>query len=136
VTRVALHTQVSAAREGSNQNEESISTEQRSRSEVTRMFASTRSAVGYFKVERKASPTPEKRAQSFLSDDIGQRFGGRLRELRRIHQLTQLDLAVVLGIDRCYLSAVECGKKGVSLATLEIIAIGFQLKLSDLLSDL
>jgi len=68
--------------------------------------------------------------------DIGSRFGHRLRELRRAHQMRQIDLAVLLGIDRSYLSEVECGKKGISLATLEVIALGFRLRLSDLLRDL
>jgi DNA-binding XRE family transcriptional regulator len=71
-----------------------------------------------------------------LSIDVGRRFGARLRQLRRTHNLTQLDLAVTLGIDRCYLSSIECGKKGVSLATLEVIALGFRMKLSELLNDL
>lgn len=71
-----------------------------------------------------------------FSIDVGRRFGARLRQLRRSHNLTQLDLAVALGIDRCYLSSVECGKKGVSLATLEVIALGFRMKLSELLNGL
>jgi transcriptional regulator with XRE-family HTH domain len=50
--------------------------------------------------------------------------------------MTQLDLAVLLGIDRSYISEVECGKKGISLATLEVIALGFRMRLSDLLHDL
>lgn len=68
--------------------------------------------------------------------DIGTRFGQKLRELRRSHKMTQTDLAVLLGIDRSYISEVECGKKGISLATLEIIALGFHVPLSDLLSNL
>jgi DNA-binding XRE family transcriptional regulator len=68
--------------------------------------------------------------------DIGTRFGQRLRELRRIHKMTQLDMAVMLGIDRSYISEVECGKKGISLATLEVIALGFRVHLSELLRDL
>jgi DNA-binding XRE family transcriptional regulator len=67
-----------------------------------------------------------------VPNDIGRRFGERLRQLRRTQHMTQLDLAVTLGIDRCYLSSVECGKKGVSLATLEVIALGFHLNLSEL----
>lgn len=68
--------------------------------------------------------------------DVGTRFGRKLREIRRTHRMTQLDLAVLLGIDRSYISEVECGKKGISLATLEVIALGFQLPLSDLLKDI
>lgn len=68
--------------------------------------------------------------------DIGTRFGQRLRELRHNQRMTQIDMAVMLGIDRSYISEVERGKKGISLATLEIIAIGFRLHLSELLRDL
>lgn len=68
--------------------------------------------------------------------DIGTRFGQRLRELRHTHRMTQIDMAVMLGIDRSYISEVERGKKGISLVTLEIIALGFRLHLSDLLRDL
>lgn|GEM_PF-531229 len=67
---------------------------------------------------------------------VGQRFGERLRELRRQRQMTQIDMAVEFGIDRSYISDIECGKKGISLATLEVIAIGFQIKLADLLRDI
>lgn len=68
--------------------------------------------------------------------DIGTRFGLKLRELRRTHKMTQIEMAVMLGIDRSYISEVERGKKGISLVTLEIIAIGFRVHLSDLLRDL
>ena len=68
--------------------------------------------------------------------DIGTRFGQRLRELRHARNMTQLDMAVMLGIDRSFISEVECGKKGISLALLEVIALGFHLSLSDLLRDL
>lgn len=68
--------------------------------------------------------------------DIGTRFGQKLRELRHTSGMTQIDVAVMLGMDRSYISEVERGKKGISLATLEIIALGFRLPLSDLLRDL
>lgn len=84
-------------------------------------------------------PTPKQPIIStsiFLATDVGSRFGVRLRDLRRSHKLTQLDMAISFGIDRSYISDVECGKKGISLATLEVIALGFSMKLSDLLEDL
>ena len=60
----------------------------------------------------------------------------RLRDLRRSRSMTQLQMAVLFGIDRSYISEIECGKKGVSLATLEVIAIGFGMPLSGLLESL
>lgn len=68
--------------------------------------------------------------------DIGTRFGRKLRELRHASGMTQIDVAVMLGMDRSYISEVERGKKGISLVTLEIIALGFRVPLSDLLRDL
>ena len=68
--------------------------------------------------------------------DIGSRFGQRLRGLRHTHGMTQIDLAVMLGMDRSYISEVERGKKGMSLVTLNIIARGFRVPLSDLVDGL
>jgi DNA-binding XRE family transcriptional regulator len=79
---------------------------------------------------------PTTSTSTFVSTDVSSRFGARLRDLRRSHRLTQLDMAIAFGIDRSYISDVECGKKGISLVTLEIIALGFSMKLSDLFEDL
>jgi len=73
---------------------------------------------------------------TFSEGDVGVRFGRKLRDLRRSRGLRQLDMAIAFGIDRSYISDVECGKKGITLATLEVIAIGFDMKLSDLFLDL
>ena len=53
-----------------------------------------------------------------------------------MNNLTQLDMAVTFGIDRSYISDIERGRKGVSLATLEVIAIGFGMSLSELVKRL
>jgi transcriptional regulator with XRE-family HTH domain len=68
--------------------------------------------------------------------EIGIRFGQKLRDLRRSRGLTQLDMAIAFGIDRSYISDIECGKKGISLATLEVISLGFNIPLSGLLADM
>lgn len=65
--------------------------------------------------------------------DVSSRFGVRLRQLRLEHNLTQLRMAVAFGIDRTFISDVERGRKSVSLPTLEIMALGFKISLSDLL---
>lgn len=77
-------------------------------------------------------PTPQSQPRQIYFD-VGVRFGARLRELRRSANMTQIDMAVAFGIDRSYISDVECGKKGISLATLEVVAMGFHTTLSDLL---
>lgn len=71
-----------------------------------------------------------------LPHDVCSRFGLRLRELRKSRQMTQLRMAIDFGIDRSYISDVERGRKTISLAMLEVIALGMNLSLSDLLRDL
>ncbi len=67
------------------------------------------------------------------SDDVTARFGRRLRELRRAHDLTQVSMAVHFGIDRSFISDVERGRKSISLPMLEVIALGLEISLSELL---
>ena len=69
-------------------------------------------------------------------NDIQSRLGRRLRTLRRERNLTQLRMAVDFGIDRSFISDVERGRKSISLPMLEVIALGMQLTLSDLLQDI
>ena len=68
--------------------------------------------------------------------DVSSRFGLRLRQLRRDHNMTQLRMAVEFGIDRTYISDVERGRKSISLPMLEVLALGFQLSLSELLRNI
>ena len=79
-------------------------------------------------------PTPE--LPNRLPIDISSRFGLRLRELRHEKKLTQLRMAVDFGIDRSYISDVERGCKAVSLPMLEVMALGFDLSLSELFRNL
>lgn len=70
-----------------------------------------------------------------LPRDVSARFGLRLRQLRRERTLTQTRMAAVFGIDRSFISDVERGRKSISLPTLEIIALGLNMTLSELLKD-
>lgn len=65
--------------------------------------------------------------------DVNSRFGLKLRTLRRERHWTQLEMAIILGINRSYISEIERGHKSASLGMLEIIALGFQISLADLL---
>ncbi len=67
---------------------------------------------------------------------ISIRFGARLRSLRCDRNLTQVQLADHLGIDRSYISDVERGKKAMSLSYLETVADGFKMTLPQLLDGL
>ena len=75
-------------------------------------------------------------AAYFLPKDVSRSFGRRLRELRRERNYTQLRIAWDFGIDLNHLRNVEDGKEGISLATLEVIALGMSLRLSELLQEL
>jgi ribosome-binding protein aMBF1 (putative translation factor) len=72
----------------------------------------------------------------YLPMDVSSRFGVRLRILRQQHNLTQYQMATRFGMDRSYISDVERGRKSVSLQTLEILALGLKMSLSELLRDL
>lgn len=71
----------------------------------------------------------------FLPLDVSSRFGAKLRQLRHERNLTQLRMAVEFGIDRTFISDVERGRKSISLPMLEVLALGLQLSLSELLKD-
>ena len=71
-----------------------------------------------------------------MPTDIRARFGARLRSLRKRRGMTQVELADYLGLRRTYISDLERGKRNVSLVTLQIIARGFGLSLSKLLSKI
>ena len=55
-------------------------------------------------------------------DAIKQRFGARMRELRKARGQSQEALAFACGLDRSYLGAIERGEKNVSLINIHRIA--------------
>jgi DNA-binding XRE family transcriptional regulator len=59
-----------------------------------------------------------------------------LRVLRKQRGFTQQQLADRFGIDRCYISEVENGRRSISLNILEVIADGFKISLPELFSQL
>ena len=69
-----------------------------------------------------------------MAEDVRVRVGRRLRRLRVQHGWTQVQMADRLGLDRSYLADVERGKRNISIVNLEVIAKGFGLSLSRLLS--
>lgn len=84
-----------------------------------------------------ASPTGmASRTPFYLPIDVSSRFGARLRELRRERNMTQLRMATDFGIDRSFISDVERGRKSISLPMLEVIALGMNMTLSDLLQNI
>jgi transcriptional regulator with XRE-family HTH domain len=69
-----------------------------------------------------------------MAEDVRVRFGRRLRKLRKQHGWTQVQLAEKLGLDRSYLADAERGKRNISIVNLEVIARGFGISLSRLLT--
>lgn len=59
-------------------------------------------------------------------------LGKRLRALRRKNKLSQEKLALMVGVERSYLSKLEAGSKNVTLDYVEKVAYGLGTTLEDL----
>jgi transcriptional regulator with XRE-family HTH domain len=68
--------------------------------------------------------------------DIRQKFGHRVRELRRAKGLSQEAFAAECALDRTYISGIERGKRNVALCNIEIIARALEISISELMRDL
>lgn len=53
---------------------------------------------------------------------VKERFGARLHQLRKARKMSQEDLAFTADLDRSYLSAIERGKRNVSLINIHRLA--------------
>jgi transcriptional regulator with XRE-family HTH domain len=67
---------------------------------------------------------------------IPNRFGQRLRELRKAQGLSQEAFAAECGLDRTYISGIERGTRNVSLRNIEVIAKALGISISELMKDL
>jgi transcriptional regulator with XRE-family HTH domain len=63
---------------------------------------------------------------------IFSRFGYTIKQLRIKKGLSQEDLAKLLGADKAYVSRIECGKKNITLQTIEKLAISLGVSTRDL----
>ncbi len=68
--------------------------------------------------------------------DIREKFGRRVRELRRAKGLSQEAFADECGLDRTYISGIERGRRNVALRNIEVIARALGISISDLMRDL
>ena len=66
---------------------------------------------------------------------VKQRFGARLRKLRKAKGLTQESLALACDLDRSYVGAIERGESNVSLINIHRLAEGLKLKPGELFGD-
>jgi transcriptional regulator with XRE-family HTH domain len=71
-----------------------------------------------------------------MSEDLLVRMGDRIQKLRKRRGWTQVVMAEKIGLDRSFIADVERGKRNISILNLDIIAKGFKLSLSRLLSKL
>lgn len=65
--------------------------------------------------------------------DIKEKFGIRLRTLRKEKGLSQEELALKSGLNRPYISAIEKGKRNVSLEVMEKLAGAMDIEIRGLI---
>lgn len=65
--------------------------------------------------------------------NIIKKFGKRVREVRLGKQMSQGDVARILGVHRSYISGIERGTRNPSLITIEKIANALKVDKKDLL---
>ena len=63
----------------------------------------------------------------------GKKLGENLRKLRLKKNMSQVDLATALNVDRAYISNIENGRMNPTLSNLEKIAVALGISSSELL---
>ncbi len=66
--------------------------------------------------------------------DIKLLVGKRVRELRNSIGISQEELADLAGLDRTYITSVECGKRNISIVNIEKLANALQVSLKEFFS--
>ena len=76
--------------------------------------------------------------RSVMADKISvtDKFGARLRTLRKERGLSQEKLAELSGLDRTYISGIERGIRNVALRNIEALAQALDLSISELFEDM
>ena len=68
--------------------------------------------------------------------DILERFGARVRELRKEQGYSQEGFAAACGLDRTYIGGIERGERNLALRNLDVIAQTLGITLSELMEGL
>lgn len=63
--------------------------------------------------------------------DIKILIGKRVKELRNGLGISQEELADIAGLDRTYITSVECGKRNISIVNIEKLAIALKVTLRE-----
>lgn len=66
--------------------------------------------------------------------DIKLLVGKRVRKLRNNLRISQEELANLAGLDRTYITSVECGKRNISIVNIEKLANALQVSLKEFFS--
>lgn len=72
---------------------------------------------------------------TFVNMDIKQKFGVKIKELRKQKGLSQEKLANLAEIDRTYLPTIEKGERNVSIEVVEKLAKALDVKVKDLFDE-
>jgi transcriptional regulator with XRE-family HTH domain len=67
--------------------------------------------------------------------DIKQKFGLKIKELRKLKKLSQEKLANLAEIDRTYLPTIEKGERNVSIIVIEKLAHALGVNIKDLFDE-
>jgi transcriptional regulator with XRE-family HTH domain len=67
---------------------------------------------------------------------ILRRLGTRIRELRKVRNLSQEALAAVSGLDRTYIGGIERGERNVAIRNLVKISRALGVPVSELVKDI
>ena len=66
---------------------------------------------------------------------VTEKFGQRVRALRKERGLSQEELADLSGLDRTYISGIERGLRNVALRNIEALAKALDVSISELFED-
>ena len=69
------------------------------------------------------------------SISVTERFGQRIRALRKERGLSQEQLAELSGLDRTYISGIERGLRNVALRNIEALAQALGVSIAELFED-
>ncbi len=67
--------------------------------------------------------------------NIKQKFGAKIKELRKQKRLSQEKLANLADIDRTYLPTIEKGERNVSIEVIEKLANALNVEIKDLFDE-
>jgi transcriptional regulator with XRE-family HTH domain len=71
-----------------------------------------------------------------MARGICEKFGERLRELRKVRGWRQLDLAEQAGISENYVSELELGQKEVCLRTIDVLSKALGIPIEDIVKGI